>query len=400
MYPKHSICSAVAIWLSCCGGAIASPAPPTTILEPGPIDLTAANYDGLLAQASLPQLPQTPELPKIPENVPTPDPPPILEIPTPQPQEEAPAPEELRISVKRITIKGSSVFSQRQLDQITAPYIGRELGYEELLQIRSAITDLYVKKGYVTSGAYLPEQDVTSGEIIIQVLEGQVEEVQIQGLTFLRSSYVRDRIKRSTRTPLNIERLEAGLQLLQADPLIETIQAELKPGSRLNKSVLTLNLKEAQFLNGSYSVENRDSPSTGEWRHTLSFVNQNLTSNGDRLSIDLAFTAGAQNYSFDYSYPLNALDGSIFARYEQGHQEIIEAPFQGLGINSESESVSFGIRQPIIREPSRDFVVSLSADIRRSKTFIFDDIPFSFSQGVEDGVSKVRALRFTPANFG
>jgi hemolysin activation/secretion protein len=128
----------------------------------------------------------------------------------------------------------------------------------------------------------------------------------------LRSSYARDRIKRSIRTPLNIKRLEAGLQLLQADPLIKTIQAELKPGSRLSKSVLTLNLKEANFLNGSYSVENRDSPSTGEWRHTLSFVNQNLTTNGDRLSIDLAFTAGAQNYSFDWRCCMKGENGKFY----------------------------------------------------------------------------------------
>jgi hemolysin activation/secretion protein len=127
----------------------------------------------------------------------------------------------------------------------------------------------------------------------------------------------------------------------------------------------------------------------------LSFVNQNLTTNGDRLSIDLAFTAGAQNYSFDYQFPINTLDGTIFARYEQGHQRIIEAPFQDLGITSESESISFGFRQPIIRKPNREVALSLSADFRRSKTFIFEDIPFSFAQGVEDGVSKVRALRFT-----
>jgi hemolysin activation/secretion protein len=161
MYPKFSFCSAVAIWFGCCAGAIATPTPPTNVPNPEPQE-SAANPNGLLAQGSSPIPPQTPELPKLPETLPNPEPPPILEIPTPQQQEDVPPPVELRVKVRSIIVRGSTVFSHRQLDQITAPYIGQELSYEELLQIRSAITDLYVKKGYVTSGAYLPEQDVSS----------------------------------------------------------------------------------------------------------------------------------------------------------------------------------------------------------------------------------------------
>lgn len=116
--------------------------PTITIPTLKPPELTEADTETVLAQTPAPQLPQTPELPKLPENVPAPEPPPILEIPTPQPQEEVPAPEELQIRVKQVVVHGSTVFSQKQLDQITAPYIGRELSYEELLQIRSAITDL------------------------------------------------------------------------------------------------------------------------------------------------------------------------------------------------------------------------------------------------------------------
>jgi hemolysin activation/secretion protein len=351
------------------------------------------NWFAQVPPSAAPPPPQTPELPKLPETIPSPSPPPTLTVPETQPQEPLPA-VGIRVKVKNIEVRGSTVFTQAELDKVVAPFLNRELTFEQLLGIRTAITELYTSRGYSTSGAFLPPQDITSGTIIVQVVEGELEQIDIQGLTFLRKGYVRDRIKLAARPPLNIRKLEEGLQLLQTNPLFTQVQAELKAGTSPGRSVLTLNLKEAKFITGFYTVENRDSPSTGSWRHTLSLVDQNLTTFGDRLSIDLAFSSGVQNYTFDYQLPVNARNGTFLAHYERGDQAVVEAPFDSFGINSETETFSVGFRQPIIRRPSIEFALSLSTDIRRSQTFIFNNIPFSFSAGPENGLSKVTVLRF------
>jgi hemolysin activation/secretion protein len=42
-----------------------------------------------------------------------------------------------------------------------------------------------------------------------------------------------------------------------------------------------------------------------------------------------------------------------------------------------------------------EFALGLSLDLRESRTFLFEDVPFSFSSGPDRGVSKVRVLRFS-----
>jgi len=99
-------------------------------------------------------------------------------------------------------------------------------------------------------------------------------------------------------------------------------------------------------------------------------------------------------YSSSYSLPLNANNGTLNLRYSTNNSKIIEAPFQDLGIRSDSQTFSVGIRQPLTRSISNEFAIGLNFDLRRSRTFLLDDIPFSFSEGPKDGVSKVTAIRF------
>jgi len=253
---------------------------------------------------------------------------------------------------------------------------------------------LYTSNGYITSGAFLPPQDVSDGAIKIQVVEGELERIEIQGLNRLQKSYVRDRVARAAQTPVNIRSLESALQILQLDPLFSRVQAELTAGTAPERSVLILNLKEAQPLFSALVVDNRESPSVGSIRGTAALSHNNLLGLGDRLSAEFALTKGVNSYNVDYEIPLNARNGTLSFRYNNGRSRVIEQPFAPLDINGRTTTYSLGFRQPINRTPKSEFALNLSANLRRSQTFLFEDKPFSFSPGPEAGESRVTVLRF------
>jgi hemolysin activation/secretion protein len=147
--------------------------------------------------------------------------------------------------VKNIEVNGSTVFSFEELAQAVRPFVGQELSYEQLLEIRTAINELYVSNGYETSGAFLPPQEIDDGVVQVQIIEGELERIDIQGLTRLKPDYVRFRLRLAGSTPLNIQQLNAGLQLLQKDPLFSQVQAELTAGTRPGLNVLIVKFKEA-----------------------------------------------------------------------------------------------------------------------------------------------------------
>lgn len=65
-----------------------------------------------------------------------------------------------------------------------------------------------------------------------------------------------------------------------------------------------------------------------------------------------------------------------------------------MAIKSETRTFSLSFRQPLSRSPTSEIALGLALDLRRNQTFLLDDIPYSFSEGPEDGESKVIVIRF------
>lgn len=342
-----------------------------------------------------------PSLPSpLPDSIPPAEDPVQIEAPIP---DSSPAQSEdfpitdppAQFFIDRIQVFGNSLF-QREIEALVAPLEGREITLSDLLKLRTDITELYVSAGYISSGAFVPSnQELGDRTVQIQVVEGEIEQLQIIGLKRLREGYVRDRIARAAKTPVNIQRLESGLQLLQTDPILGSVNAELVPGSGPGQNILILELTEADALAGNLSVDNYRAPSIGSIQGTATVDHLNLLGFGDRLTLGYSLTEGLDNYQAGYSLPVNGLDGTIQVRYQKADSEIVLAPFQDAGIRSNSETLSFNFRQPIQRSVSNEFALELGFDIRESRSFILDDLPFSFSVGPEEGVSKVSALRLS-----
>ena len=345
-----------------------------------------------------PLLPPRPDAEPLPEIKPTPLPESPLQIPTtPTPSPPEPGvPTQTTIYVDRIEVLGSTVFSPEELAQVVRPYEKRNLSFEQLLEVRTLITKYYADRGYITSGAFLPPQDdLATGVIKIQVVEGVLEKLEVKGLQRVRDRYVRSRIENAAKTPLNLRKVESALQLLQQNILFNSVRAELKAGTAPGRSVLVVTLSEARAFHAAALIENRDPPSVGSIRGSVIINHDNLLGLGDRFSAELGLTSGITDLNLGYAIPLNARDGTFNVRYERTTSQIVEEPFSILDIFSNSETVSFGFRQPLVQTPTSEFALGLSMDFRRSQTFLFNDVPFSFALGSDRGESKVRVLRFS-----
>lgn len=318
--------------------------------------------------------------------------PPTLQVPAII-QPEVPINSDLRFQARKIEVLGNTVL-QKEIAALIRTYENREISFEDLIALRSAITQLYINNGYVTSGAFLPNNQVLDqGVVKIQVIEGQLERIDISGLQRLKDSYVRKRLERSTSTPLNQQQLERALQLLQLNPLIARVNAELTAGSAPGRNVLRVQLQEAPAIHAGVAIDNNQSPSIGSIQGSVFVSHDNLLGLGDRISAEYGRTEGLNLYDLSYSLPISASDGSVTLRYGNSSSKIIDEIFRDLGIRSKTRTFSIALRQPIVRTPQTEFALGLSLDVRRSQTFLLDEIPFSFSEGAENGESKVTVLR-------
>jgi hemolysin activation/secretion protein len=299
-------------------------------------------------------------------------------------------------------VEGSTVFSDLELTKATASYTDRPISFAELLQARSAVTQLYTNNGYVTSGAYIPPQTLEGGVVVIQVIEGQLEGINVTGTRRLNRSYIRDRLEIAASPPLNVNRLLEGLQLLQLDPLIENLSAELEAGARPGTSLLEVQVTEADTFDVTLSANNGRSPSVGSFRRQIEFTQANLLGFGDGLAVGYTNTDGSNGVDASYTIPINPRNGTIRLAFGFTNSEVIEDPFEVLEIEAESRYYELTYRQPIHQTPTEEFTLGLTASHQTSQTELgIEDIngnpigPFPLSPGAdEEGRTRVTALRF------
>lgn len=332
---------------------------------------------------------------------PQPEQQPQLQLPAtpPQPPAAAEPPAAIRFVVSRIVLVGNTIFSNEELSSVTSQYEGRAVTSQDLLELRDALTRFYVDRGYVNSGAMIPDQDVIGGVVTIRIVEGNLNQIGIQGLHMLRQSYLEDRIRLrpwphfAENKPLNVDELRERLQILLNDPAVERLNARLGPGTRPGESRLDVDVQEAPQFGGESRFNNYQVPSVGEYQGEAGLLVRSVVGYGDPLGLKGSFADGLQEGDLSYAIPLTAWDLGAYVTGQITRAKVVEGDFKDLDIESNTLSVEFGLQAPVYRDSEHDLGVSLGLSRRRSQTYL-DGHTFSFSPGANNGQADVTAIRF------
>jgi hemolysin activation/secretion protein len=354
--------------------------------------------------------------------VPLPPPPPIMPLPTPLPKElpkpepplprilpPAPVPERrgpistVKVYVREILVLGSTVFTPEELAQVTDPYRNREITSEDIESLRVAMTLLYVRHGYSTSGALVPDQAIMDGVLTLQIIEGTLSRINVEGNYWFWSSYFTSRLQRDAGPPVNVNALQQRLQLFQTDPRIERINADLRPGETRGESVLNVRVAERRPIKAWVEYNNFSAPGVGSNRVMGTIVDENLLGFGDRVSVQYGQSFGTDsnahgsginpNLIVSYVIPFTPYDTTFAVDYRRTDFTVIDSSVKPLDIEGKFESIGLTFRQPVFRTLSQEFALSLSGQSESFRTSLLGN-PFEFQSGSTNGLSQVSALRF------
>ena len=365
-----------------------------------PILVLFGNIPQGLTQSINPVPPQSPELPQPQPLTPQQEP-----LQRPSTEEQIPAQEIPEIpgefTFTSFEFVGGTIFSEEQLKEVTAEFVGKPITFSQLLQAANKVTELYVQEGYVTSGAYIPEQALESDVLKIQIVESSLEQININVTRGrLNQNYIRDRVLRATATPLNINNLQEALQLLQLNPLIDSVSAELSTGTRRGTNILDIDVNGAKTFGIQAILNNNRNPSVGSFERGVEISEDNLLGLGDGLSLAYLNTDGIDEFEVEYTLPINARDGTLNFYFRNIDSEIVEEPLDeaDLDIEIDFRDFSFTYRQPVIQrataERTQELAFSLTASRRESDGQILGrDFPIPFGAN-EEGEIRLSILRF------
>lgn len=314
---------------------------------------------------------------------------------TSESEPESADPADVQFLVETVDVIGSTVFTQEDFASITAEVEGQQVTLSQLQATADAITQLYLNEGYLTSRAILVDQTIDDGVVVIQVVEGRIGEIEVEGTERLSQRYIRRRVQLGTSVPLRTDRLEDQLRLLRADPLLDNVEASLRAGDELGESNLIVRVEEADAFILTLRADNYSPPSVGSERIGFDLGHRNVTGIGDTALVSYTRTAqaGSQIADFSYRFPVNPMNGTVQLRAVIDRNEVVQEPFDAFDIDGESERYEVSYRQPLVRSPREELALSIGFAYRDGQVLAFDQIPLSLGAN-EQGTTRTSIVRF------
>jgi hemolysin activation/secretion protein len=299
-----------------------------------------------------------------------------------------------QIFIREIRLTGNAVFTDAQLGEVTRPYTNRYLTSEDLEALRQALTVFYIQRGYLNSGAVIPDQKVKDGVVELRIVEGRLTQIAVTGNERLSTDYLTDRLALGAGPPFNVNELQDRIQILLQGPFIERINAQIEPGDRPGEARLRAAVAETTPYRLSIGADTDLSPSLGEARGVMRGQLLSPLGLGDILTAEVGLAEGLQDYTIDYAVPLTARDLTFNVYYERTTSDVVQDPLNALDIEGDTWTLAFRLSQPVYQTSRDQLTLAAGLDLRESETSLLGR-GFAFSEGVEpDGKSSVTVLRF------
>ncbi|WP_353229782.1 ShlB/FhaC/HecB family hemolysin secretion/activation protein [Pseudomonas qingdaonensis] len=207
------------------------------------------------------------------------------------PQVPASTPEDTRcFTIRHIVLEGAEHLGEREQRRLLEPYEGQCLGVGQLNALLKVVTDHYLNRGYITTRAYLPQQDLSSGTLQITVVEGRLDGLDSSSLASPRELAMA--FPGTTGEVLNLRELEQLVDQLTRLPSRQA-QLELVPGDEVGSSRVQLQGQRDKPWRVSATRNNDGDRSSGEqqmglgldWDSPLGLADQfSLRANQDAVS--------------------------------------------------------------------------------------------------------------------
>jgi hemolysin activation/secretion protein len=301
------------------------------------------------------------------------------------------APQRENIYIAQYQFQGNTVFDESQLQTLTIPYRDRTVRIDELEDLRQQITHFYIDHGYINSGARILPNALKEGVLTFDIVEGKLDDVQIQGQERLNENYIKNRLLNDE--PLNINDVKEKFQLLLTDPLISSMQGSLLPSAQSNRSILSIDVIRARPYQVTFFGNNYRPPSVGGEGGGVSSWVSNLTGLGDTLNFTFQASEGTRLYSGGWSMPISDKGTLAYFNFTEGDSWVMESPADNTDITSKVHNIEGGISHPLIESLQRKLTIGSSFAVRQNDTSLLGD-SFSFNEGVNSGQTQATVVRF------
>jgi len=290
--------------------------------------------------------------------------------------------------VRAFKFKGNTLLSSEELSQALVPLLDQPIDFSRVQSSAVVVADLYRDKGWVVQ-TLVPAQDISNGEVTIDIVEAVFGQVQFTGTPATRVApeallSIFERPQQSGEF-LNMNAVDRALLLADDLPGV-TVSGNLAPGQQSTQTDLFLTVSDEPLLSGSASIDNTGAVSTGANRANLGFNVNSPLGFGDYLSASAMNAQGTNYLRMAYSVPLGSDGWRLGVNASRMEYVLISEAYTRLNASGNSVTNGFELSYPWVRSRSFNLSTSLTADKKEyfnvsggATTSEYNNIPLTLS---------------------
>jgi hemolysin activation/secretion protein len=231
-----------------------------------------------------------------------------------------------RIVVKAFKLQGATdrpehdlhvADAQVILEKARAEQPAQGFSINQLQEVANKVAAYYREHGYILAQAFVPAQQVFNGEVTVQVLEGRLAGVTVEGNKGYSAPTLTRPFNSLIGAPLDKDSIESALLTLTNYPGI-TAFGVLGAGKEVGTTNLTLRVQSEDRFRIESVVDNYGTEFAGEYRGQVTFTFNDPLHRADRLKLTGLYAASTSKGSshgayggLDYEIPLFSPNDSL-----------------------------------------------------------------------------------------
>jgi hemolysin activation/secretion protein len=297
----------------------------------------------------------------------------------------------MQVLVKTITISGNSRISESELLRALGSATEKPYDFASLSTLASRLTAYYRAAGYPFARAYLPQQDLTKGELRIAVLEGRYGKVVAHGEPGFIDGAQGFLSHLPSGTIMESTALERVTLILDDQPGIRT-RPVVRPGQEVGTGDLLFEVQRDHRYKGEVGLDDYGNRYTGRVRTHANLDIDSPFRLGDQIALQTLYTQERMWFgSLAYAAPLGY--SGLRGRIGYAHTYYtLGGSFTSLGANGTADVASLGLSYPLVRSLARIQSLTEKVDVygRASAQWAKGNLDSSEKFGL-GGINGVRA---------
>lgn len=241
----------------------------------------------------------------------------------PQVNIAAPNPQQLPLAslvyLSGVQIEGGTVYEFAEIAELFTHLLNRTVTLKDILAVTERITQRYQNDGYALSYAYLPQQNILSGEITVVLVEGYVSQHEMQG----DIGPVMDRIKAMVQPilrerPLTKATFDRYTSLMSQIPGVSLV-ANVAPPKTTDGAVTLVTEARRRAFDGTASIQKDKGD---DLQVVASAISNSQTAVGEQVAVTTLLPPGKDHERYlrlDYSQYLSN-NGTRLQTYVSGYK--------------------------------------------------------------------------------